>query len=81
MRGNVARKYAYLLEYSDVISIVVVGEVHDAVGGVGPDPLDATVSVRHPSWLAALFVLEFGRHRCWTKQRKKRVHLRKCCLF
>jgi len=55
--------FADLLKNSDVISIVVVCEIHDAVSGVGPDPLDASVSVGHPSWLVALFVLVLGWHR------------------
>lgn len=65
--------WSYLVEKLDIVSIVVVGEVEHASRGVRPYPLQAAISVRHPSRLRALLQLVLLRHRgCSTNWRKNR---------
>lgn len=49
----------HLIEYLDIISIVIIGKIEDAITGVGANPFKSSQPIRNAAWLHLYLAILF----------------------
>lgn len=61
----------HLLEYVNVIGVVVVGKVEDPLGGIGAQVIKSSIAIRDTAGLGALRQLILLRHGGYKRERRR----------
>jgi hypothetical protein len=70
---------SHLVKYVEIVGVVIVGEVENAIAGIRSDPIEASIPVRYASWFH-LILTKLGRHLGWWRGEERRVEINKTLL-
>lgn len=70
---------SHLIEYVEIVGVVIIGKVQDTVTSICSDPFETSIPIRYASWFHLIFS-EFGRHLgCEWEERWKLIKV--YCLY
>lgn len=72
---------SHLIEYIEIVGVVIVGEVQNAVASVRSNPLQSSVAIRNATWFH-LILPEFRRHLgCGERKETNEKWIKVYCVY